>query len=57
VTLSGALAGARDALVGIDEEWLSVVPARARIAEVAAAMAQRAVSLLPAGDGAPQLPA
>jgi hypothetical protein len=49
--LSGALAGARDGLMGIDDEWLAAVPARARIADVAKAMAEHAVRLLPGDEG------
>lgn len=52
--LAGALAGARHALVGIDEEWLDTIPARGRIGAAAASLAARALSLLPAAaEGAP----
>ncbi|HVS43809.1 MAG TPA: hypothetical protein VMU20_16265 [Candidatus Dormibacteraeota bacterium] len=41
VALAGVLAGARTALLGCDQEWLSTVPARARAGEVAALLAGR----------------
>ena len=49
VALAGALAGCRSALAGTDDDWLATVPARARADAAAAALADRALALLPAG--------
>lgn len=46
--LAASLAGARSGLQAIDEGWLATVPARPRIEAAAAALAARAVALLPA---------